>query len=264
MKKIPHVDLNVDYIESNRKFWNEWSHAEGPWSRKVSKDLIKKAQQGQLDIMPRTWQPKSWKGLDVLGLASAGGQQIPLLCATGAEVTSFDFSKEQLKKDREVCQKEGLKLKTCQGEMENLSVFKDKSFDFVLNGVSSCWTQDVKKVYREVFRVLKSQGVFVTEFTNPVCYSLDWRLYETKGEMKMIHKIPYSDLESLSAQEIKSKIKKGEHGFEFSHSLTDLIGGQTAAGFKITGLYETYWGKDEKEPLDSIIPQVISTRAIKG
>ena len=253
----------MNYIESNRKFWEEWSKVEGPWSWPVSSNQIAKARKGQLDIMPRAWQPKSWKGLKVLGLALGGGQQIPLLSAVGAQVTSFDFSKEQLKKDLKTCKQAGLNIKTYQGEIEDLSAFKRESFDFVINGVSACWTKNVQKVYREVFRVLRPQGVFVTEFTNPVFYSLDWRLYETKGELKMIYKIPYSDLKLLSAQEIKSKIKKGEHGFEFSHTLTDLIGGQTKAGFKITGLYETYWEKGDKGILSSIMPQVISTRALK-
>ena len=253
----------MNYIESNKKFWEEWSQAKGPWNQPVSKDQIEKARQGKLNIMPHAWQPKSWRGLQVLGLALGGGQQIPLLSATGAQVTSFDFSQEQLKKDQEVCRKAGLKIKTYQGELENLSCFKDRNFDFVLNGVSTCWTQNVRKVWQEVFRVLKPKGVFVAEFNNPVVYALDWRLYEETGEMKMTHKIPWSNLGTLSSEEIKSKMEKGEYGFEFSHTLTDLIGGQTEVGFKITGLYETSWGGKKKEPLDSIMPQVIVTRATK-
>ena len=253
----------TDYIKSNQKFWEEWSQAKGPWSQPVSLEQIEEVRQGDLKILPRAWQAKSWRGLKVLGLALAGGQQIPLLCATGARVTSFDFSEEQLKKDQEVCQKAGLKVIPQKGEMEDLSCFKAGSFDFVLNGVSTCWTKNVQKVYQEVFRVLKPKGVFVTEFTNPVFYSLDWRLYEKTGELKMIHKIPYSDLKSLSSLEIQSRIKNKEHGFEFSHTLTDLIGGQTKVGFKITGLYETYWERGESSALDSLMPPVIVTRAIK-
>ena len=253
----------MDYIKSNQKFWDEWSQAKGPWSQPVSLEQIEEVRQGDLKILPRAWQVKNWPDLKILGLALAGGQQIPLLCATGAKVTSFDFSQEQLKKDQEICQKAGLKVVTKKGEMENLSCFRDESFDFVLNGVSTCWTKNVQKVYQGVFRVLKPKGIFITEFINPVFYSLDWRLYEKTGELKMIHKIPYSNLSALSPQKIQSKIKNGEHGFEFSHTLTDLIGGQTTAGFKITGLYEAYWEKEEKSALDSLMPPVIVTRAIK-
>ena len=253
----------MDYIKSNQKFWDEWSQAKGPWSQPVSLEQIEEVRQGDLKILPRAWQVKNWPDLKILGLALAGGQQIPLLCATGAKVTSFDFSQEQLKKDQEICQKAGLKVVTQKGEMENLSCFRDESFDFVLNGVSTCWTKNVQKVYQGVFRVLKPKGIFITEFINPVFYSLDWRLYEKTGELKMIHKIPYSTLSALSPQKIQAKIKNGEHGFEFSHTLTDLIGGQTTAGFKITGLYETYWEKEEKSALDSLMPPVIVTRAIK-
>lgn len=146
--------------------------------------------------------------------------------------------------------------------MEDLSVFPDESFDFVINPVSTCFTKNVKKVYKEVYRVLRPSGVFITAFNNPVVYSFDSTAYNKNNEMKLIHSIPYSDIKSLSKKEIQMLIKNSD-SLEFGHSLTDLIGGQIKAGFKITGFYEDYWGKSFNEIVDSIMPQFVATKAVK-
>ena len=262
--------LTMDYLNINKKFWNKWSQERGPWSQRCSKEQIQKARSGKIEVgittdklVPESWFPENWKGLDILGLASGGGQQMPILAATGANVTSFDFSEEQLKRDLEVCKEEGLKMKIQKGKMENLGVFNGESFDFVINPVSTCFTSDVRKVWKEVYRVLRQGGIFITGFSNPIVYSLDRGSYENKNEMKLVHSIPYSDIESLSEKEIKSIIKDSD-SLEFSHSLSDLIGGQTDLGFKIVGFYESYWGKQfPAESIDSIMPSFIATKAIK-
>ena len=262
----------MDYLKVNKKFWNKWSKERGPWSQRCSKKRIQKAKSGKVEfggkMAPKDWFPKNWKGLDVLGLAAAGGQQMPIIAATGANVTSFDFSKEQLKRDLEVCEEERLKIKTQKGEMENLNIFADKSFDFVLNPVSTCYTKNVRKVYKEVYRVLRPSGIFITQFLNPVFYSLN-EVYDDEKvkEMKLVNSIPYSDIKTCSKKEIQ-KIIKDSASMEFGHSLTDLIGGQTSLGFKITGFYEFKWKDLEKKeeftrPIDSILPSFIATKALK-
>ena len=257
----------MDYIKFNSRFWNEQSRKKGPWSRPVSKDLLEKAKSNPVKIpfFPEDLLPESYGGLDVLGLTCAGGQQMPLIAARGGNVTSYDFSREQLKKDAETCAAAGLKIKTERGEMEDLSIFREGSFDFVLNGVSVCYTKNVRKVWKEVFRTLRRKGIFITAFVNPCYYSLDRSVYEEKAEMKMIHKLPWSGLDCLSDSE-REAVKEGEEGIEFSHSLSDLIGGQAEAGFKITALREWYWrdlGEEFDCPIDSIMPSFIFTKAVK-
>ena len=254
----------MDYRKINRKYWNQWSKEAGPWSSRYPKKSLEKAKRGQVEILitpkklvPKTWLPKNWKGLDVLGLAAGGGQQIPILATTGAKVTSFDFSEEQLKKDLAVCKEEKLQIEIKQGDMEDLSIFKNESFDFIINPISTCYTKNVKKVYKEAYRVLRPKGIFITSFSNPIAYTFDFKAYD-QGQLKLIYSIPYSDLQSLSKEEVQTK------GYvEFGHSLSDLIGEQTSLGFKIAGLYEDYWGKSFDKKIDSIMPQFIATKAIK-
>lgn len=60
--------------------------------RALESEMFQRADTNKL--VPESWLPENWKGLDVLGLASGGGQQMPVLAATGANVTSFDFSQQ--------------------------------------------------------------------------------------------------------------------------------------------------------------------------
>jgi hypothetical protein len=51
-------------------------------------------------------------GIEVLCLASGGGQQGPILAAAGAKVTVFDNSANQLVQDRLVADRDGLTIET--------------------------------------------------------------------------------------------------------------------------------------------------------
>ncbi|MEZ4517470.1 MAG: class I SAM-dependent methyltransferase [Chloroflexota bacterium] len=66
-------------------------------------------------------------------MASGGKQQGPILAAVGANVTVFDNSAAQLAQDELVSKREGLSIRTVQGDMRNLSVFADESFDLYLS-----------------------------------------------------------------------------------------------------------------------------------
>jgi len=71
--------------------------------------------------------------------------------------------------------------------------------------------------------------------------------------------IPYSDLTSISKEELDELVEKGLP-VEFGHSLTDLLGGQCASGFVITDLYEDYM---LDSPLHNYHPNYVATRAVK-
>jgi 2-polyprenyl-3-methyl-5-hydroxy-6-metoxy-1,4-benzoquinol methylase len=92
-------------------------------------------------LTPSKNVPKTWfsdiHGKRVLCLASAGGQQAPILAAAGAVVTSFDNSPVQLAKDQLVADRDGLTIELVQGDMANLSCFKDASFDLIFHPVSN-------------------------------------------------------------------------------------------------------------------------------
>ena len=249
----------------NREAWDR--HVEGgenPWTQPVSAEVVARARNGDFGILltqtkpvPHAWLPPL-KGADILCLASGGGQQGPVLAAIGANVTVFDNSPRQLAQDRLVAEREGLKIKLVEGDAADLSVFADESFDLVFNPVSTVFMKDVRAVWKEAYRVLRRGGTLLTGVMNPVHYIFDFEKMDA-GILEVKHSIPYSDTESLSKDELE-KYTSANAPLEFGHSLTDLLGGQCAAGFHIVEMYE------DNMPdilLAKFHPSYIATRAIK-
>ena len=133
--------------------------------------LLRAARNGTWSIVltptkpvPRSWFPDDLNGKKVLCLASGGGQQEPVLAATGADVTVFDNSPGQLQKDTFVAERDGLKIKTVQGNMQDLSPFADSTFDMIVHPWSNNYVDDVIPVWKECARVLKKGGTLIAGF----------------------------------------------------------------------------------------------------
>lgn len=255
----------MDVRSYNRDAWNrEVEGGQNPWSQPVDSETIAKAKRGEFSVLltenkpaPLKWFP-SLRGADVLCLASGGGQQGPVLAAAGANVTVLDNSPAQLKQDQLVADREELHLKVVEGDAADLTTFIDKSFDLIFNPVSTVFMPDVRAVWKECYRVLRHGGVLMMGAMNPVHYLFD--LYKAdEGILEVAHSIPYSDLTSLSKEDLQEHLENG-FPLEFGHSLTDLIGGQCQAGFVITDFYEDYM---LKSPLHNYHPTYIATRAVK-
>ena len=254
----------MDIIEYNRGVWNQESKNNCDWSIPVSADQIDQARDGNWDVIltPIKPVPKSWfgtlKGKHILGLASGGGQQMPILAASGATITSFDNSDEQLAKDFELAQKHNLPLTTIRGDMADLSVFEDEKFDLIFHPVSNCFVPDINKVWQECYRVLKPGGRLLSSFMNPYLYVFDHDKADETGKFEARFKLPYSNMDAHS----KSRtIEKGEAAV-FSHTLEQQIGGQIAVGFTIGGFYEDKWS-DEATLLNLLMATSMATLAIK-
>jgi SAM-dependent methyltransferase len=197
----------------------------------------------------------------VLCLASGGGQQGPILAAAGANVTVFDNSPRQLEQDRLVAEREGLDLRTVEGDMRDLSPFPDETFDLIVHPVSNVFVPDVKPVWREAYRVLRPGGDLLSGFDNPALYIFDEVAYD-RGELVVANVLPYSDLESLSPAELARHEREG-WPLEFGHTLDDLIGGQIECGFIITGFYEDRYPPEENDLLGRYMATFMATRAHK-
>ncbi len=255
---------NVDVRAFNREAWNKNVENGNPWTVPVSADVIAAARKGEWEIIltptkpvPRSWFPEL-KGSDVLCLASGGGQQGPILAAAGASVTVYDNAPKQLAQDRFVAKREGLNIRTVEGDMRELSSFTEATFDLIVHPVSNCFVPDVRPVWRECYRVLRSGGVLLAGFNNPLLYLFD-PAKEKEGVLQVRFSLPYSELSSISEEE-RSFHYGSDTPLEFGHTLEDQIGGQIEAGFIIAGFYEdTFPGEVISRYCDSFI----ATRAVK-
>ncbi len=251
----------------NSAAWDKLAGANIEWSIPVSAERIERARGGDWEIVltPIKSVPREWFGdvcgKDILCLASGGGQQVPILAAAGANVTSFDASVKQLERDKFVAVRENLEIRLEQGDAADLSRFDDSSFDLIFHPCSNCFMAELQQIWNECFRVLRRGGVLLSGFNHPFAYVFDRYAEEEKGVLEVKHKIPYSDLESLNEAELNKIIEAGEP-LEFSHTLDEQIGGQLAAGFLIGGFYEDWW-TDEARVLNKYIPTFVATKAVK-
>jgi ubiquinone/menaquinone biosynthesis C-methylase UbiE len=180
------------------------------------------------------------------------------LAAAGAKVTVYDNSPRQLAQDRLVAEREGLELRTVEGDMRRLDALADESFDLIVHPVSNLFVPEVRPVWQESYRVLRPGGSLLAGFSNPVYYLFDPVLHD-QGVLEVRYALPYSDLTSLDA-EVRQRYQDDLQPMEFGHTLEDQIGGQLDAGFVLAGFYEDGW---DGVKLAEYLPIFIATRALK-
>lgn len=255
----------MDIRKHNEIAWDNEVKIGNKWTIPVSSVDVDMAKKGNYTILltPTKPVPNNWigdvAGKDLLCLASGGGQQGPIFSALGANVTVFDNSKEQLSKDEMVANRDNLNIKLQQGDMRDLSIFDNETFDFIFHPVSNCFIDSIETVWSECYRVLKTGGVLIAGFSNPISYIFDLYEWEKNNKLIVRNSIPYSDIEQLPKDQLEERIQTKDT-LEFGHSLQSQIGGQIDAGFVISGFYEDKLGDGL---LDKHIDTFIATKAIK-
>jgi len=260
--------LNIrDY---NRAAWDKQVEQGNEWTVPVSPEIIANARRGEWGVLlteqkivPREWfaarGQTDLRGLDILCLASGGGQQAPTFAAAGAHVTVLDNSPKQLEQDRFVAKRDGLEITTIEGDARDLSMLADESFDLVFHPVSNLFIPEVRPIYREAFRVLRHGGILLAGFMNPAMYLFSYDALDGKEPLTVKHKLPYSDEQALPKAELEKLISEGVP-LEHSHTLTDQISGQLDAGFYLAAMYEDF---HKGVTLSEYMPTYLATRAIK-
>ena len=264
--KKSHTQINT--LTHNEAAWDHQALLQHDWSKPVSLELIEAAKKGQWDVhitkksIPESWLPKNIQGKDILCLASAGGQQAPVLAAAGANVTVFDISGKQLEQDLYVAKRNNLSLKVIQGDMCELKGIDDSSFDYIIHPISNLYVSNLKPVWEECYRVLRKKDTLMASFYNPILFIFDKdKKLEQQNLLRPKYPLPYADIKDLPQSLVNEKVKNKE-AFVFGHSLSSQINGQLEAGFLLSGFYED----EHPSPrflIEKYMPTMIATQAIK-
>jgi len=252
------------YTEANAKTIDRWVDQGWVWGTPLTPEQCEKARKGEWDVVltPTKPVPKDWfppfSGARILGLASGGGQQMPVFSLLGANCAVMDISDRQLESERLVSRREGYGIEIVKADMAKPFPFADCAFDLIFHPVSNCYIEDVHHVWRECFRVLKPGGSLLAGLDNGINYLFD--SYEQP--LTVANSLPYNPLKNPAQME---KLLNGDDGIQFSHTFDEQIGGQIKAGFAITGAYEDYNGEsaDSDATVKLGIPAFWATKAAK-
>ncbi len=188
-----------------------------------------------------------WLGGDICGrrllcLAAGGGRQSALYAAAGAQVTVVDISPAMLALDRQVADQRGLQIVTVEASMDDLGMFQDQSFDLVVHPVSTCYVPDVKAVYREVARVTRDGGLYISQHKQPV--SLQSSVTATSQGQYLI---ALSYYRQGPLPQVRDSRLREEGTIEYLHRWEQLLGEMCRAGFVIEDLLEPQHGDPQAE-----------------
>lgn len=248
----------MDYSEINAQTIDRWIRDGWEWGVPITHQSYLDALAGNWDVVltPTKPVPKAWfgdlKGKRVLGLASGGGQQMPIFAALGAVCTVLDYSPAQLESERMVSQREGYDIRIIRADMTKPLPFDDNAFDLIFHPVSNCYVREVRPIFRECFRVLKPGGALLGGYDMGINFLVD------EKEERIVNSLPF---DPITDPALMAQLQKNDDGVQFSHTLEDQVGGQLAAGFQITDLYEDTNGYGRLH--DMGIPTFAAIRAVK-
>ncbi len=248
----------MNYQNINSETIDRWIDEGWEWGIPISHETYLKALGGDWDVLltPTKPVPHGWfgdiRGKKVLGLASGGGQQMPIFAALGADCTVLDYSDRQLESERLVSKREGYKIRIVKADMSKPLPFSDGEFDLIFHPVSNCYIEEVEPVFRECYRVLKPGGRLLSGLDNGVNFIV------SEDEKRIVNTLPFDPLKN--PEQMKS-LQADDSGVQFSHTLDEQIGGQLRAGFVLKDIYEDTNGEGYLH--EHNIPSFLATLSVK-
>ncbi len=248
----------MNYQEINSKTIDKWVEEGWEWGIPIDHETFVKAKQGDWNVLltPTVPVPREWfgelKGKRVLGLASGGGQQMPVFTAAGAECTVLDYSEKQLESERTVAAREGYSIEIVRADMTKRLPFEDETFDLIFHPVSNDYVKDVYPIFRECFRVLKKGGVLLAGLSNEINFIV------SSDEKSIINRMPF---DPIANEEHRRILEEDDAGMQFSHTAEEQIGGQLKAGLTLCDIFDDTNGSGYLHEMN--IKTFIATKAVK-
>lgn len=227
--------LMEETLAHNRSAWNQMA-ANGHVLTQQARD--EEMQNPLRTVDASGWLPASIRGWNVLCLAAGGGRHGPLYAAAGANVTVVDLSPAMLELDRRVAQERRLSIRTCETSMDDLSMLTEAEFDLVIHPVSTCYLPSLERVFREIARVTRPAGLYISQHKQPANLQISLDTYA--GSYVVEH--AYYDPAPVPGTVKPSKLRE-PNAREFAHSWTVLMGGMCRAGFAVEDVLEPDHGK---------------------
>lgn len=227
-----------ELIQYNKARWEALARANVVFSR----PFLTLTRDNARDVIDPKDLLRDVRGKDVLCLASGGGQQSAAFALLEANVTVFDLSETQLQRDQETAAYYNVTIKTVQGDMSDLSCFENDSFDIIWHAFSLNFVPDVRRIFKEVARVLRVDGLYRMQYHNPFLSGLEESHWSGEGYLL---KHPYVDGAEIIFEEPYWEIEQEDGSIElvegpkeYRHALSTVTNELIKRGFVILGIWE--------------------------
>jgi SAM-dependent methyltransferase len=226
-------------VHHNRRAWDEMAARGQRFTRAAAdEDFV-----NPLATVDQVgWLGGEIRGMRLLCLAAGGGKHGPLYAAAGAIVTVVDISPAQLELDRAVAAERRIELRTVEASMDDLSMFAAGEFDVIIQPVSTCYVPDIGSVYREVSRITRAGGLYISQHKSPTSLQADVQLSARGYELIE----PYYRGGPLPP--VVGSPHREEGTLEYLHRWEEIVGLMCRAGFVIEDLIEPLHGKADLPP----------------
>jgi ubiquinone/menaquinone biosynthesis C-methylase UbiE len=169
----------------------------------------------QLPIDVMYAQHVNEKDLQLIGLVAGkhlleigcGGAQCGIAFAKqGAIVSGVDIASSQIEFAKELAEKNGVSITFYQRDMADLAPIGSESQDIIFSCIAFHYVDDLLSCFKEVYRVLKPEGLFVWSVGHPISAIVDGttllptRSYFNTG--KVVSGLEVSDEVGLPLQKI--------------------------------------------------------------
>jgi len=123
-------------------------------------------------------------------------------------------------------------VRTIEAAMDDLPMLAAASFDIVHQPVSTCYVRDLGRVYREIARLLRDGGLYISQHKQPTSLQISHRDAQDRYTIG----VEYYHTGPLPRVADDSYRERG--AVEFLHRWDDLIGELCRSGFVLEDLRE--------------------------
>jgi ubiquinone/menaquinone biosynthesis C-methylase UbiE len=168
-------------------------------------------------------------GKHLLEIGCGGAQCGIAFAKQGAIVSGVDIAAAQLEYANELAEKNSVSITFYQRDMTNLAPIDPESQDIVFSSIAFHYVDDIISCFQEVYRVLKSKGLFVWSVGHPFFDIFD-------GSTLLPTRSYFDTGKVVSGLEVSDEV-----GFAFAENrrtVSDYFNALVGAGFKVERMVE--------------------------
>jgi len=191
-------------------------------------------------------------GKHVLEIGCGGAQCGIAFAKQGAVVSGVDIAAAQIEYASELAEKNGVGITFYQRDMTDLAPIGSESQDIVFSSSAFAYVDDLFSCFKEVYRVLKFDGLFVWSVGHPIFAIVD-------GETLLPTRSYFDTGKVVSGLEVSEEV-----GFAFAENyrtVSDYFNTLVDAGFRVERMVEPdirpVDANDPKNHLWNFTPRVL-------